>query len=218
MPASRGMMTRAASALLFAATLGFSLAFPGSAAESPEGVARPQPVAEGVEAQGAEIMRQLLAREAGSPGVGESDRVLGSGGFGVAALSDLIHPNLEFSGDDVADTNENCVLFGGSLVPSPPATGVNYCVGIAAAGFCVVQPAGTAATNGLGHFFRCSGAGNMYNRVLLCNRDENKPAASSRLRVGAVRGGFVARGRRCIVVGDGGRRRRQCIWGLFRRR
>ena len=35
MPASRGMMTRAASALLFAATLGFSLAFPGSAAESP---------------------------------------------------------------------------------------------------------------------------------------------------------------------------------------
>ena len=209
MPASRGMMTRAASALLFAATLGFSLAFPGSAAESPEGFPRPQPIAEGVEgveAQGAEIMRQLLAREAGSPGVGESDRVLGAGGFsGVAALSDLIHPNLKISDGNVADTNDNCELFGGRLISAPLNVGVNYCVEISESGFCVIQPAGDERANRLGYRFRCSGADNLYNRVWKCNLDENKPAASARAcATEPCAEGLIARGRRCIVIGNGG--------------
>ena len=45
----------------------------------------------------------------------------------------------------------------------------------------------------------------MFNTVLSCNMDENKPAASSTgCAVDACSEGLEARGARCIVVGDGG--------------
>ena len=61
----------------------------------------------------------------------------GWGGSGLA-LPD-VHPGLVTNagpnGDDVANTTESCTQFGGSLVPSPPAVGESYCVGVADGGF-----------------------------------------------------------------------------------
>ena len=84
MPASRGMMTRAASALLFAATLGFSLAFPGSAAESPGG------------------------GEGGFRGSGSWAEV---GGF-PAGVADVLPPNIPADGDVPVNQESLRVVFG----------------------------------------------------------------------------------------------------------
>ena len=100
MPASRGMMTRAASALLFAATLGFSLAFPGSAAESPGGV-------EGV------FSGERVARLGGA-----------LEGF-PAGVADVLPPNIPADGD-VPVNQESCESFLGSFDPTPPG----FCIGI----------------------------------------------------------------------------------------
>ena len=100
----------------------------------------------------------------------------------------------------VEGTSANCERFGGRLVSAPVGVGENYCVGAAAAGFCVVSPAGTEGVdNRLGFRFNCEGSDKMFNKVLECNL-ENKPAASSSGCANNVcEGGRIARGAECVA-------------------
>ena len=116
MPASRGMMTRAASALLFAATLGFSLAFPGSAAESPAGAVL-QPASGGAESSKAEV-------------AGKSDRLSASRLADLPgerrAVWDALLPVIPVSGA-VPASQETCEAFLGTYDP----VGNGFCLDIA---------------------------------------------------------------------------------------
>ena len=206
MPASRGMMTRAASALLFAATLGFSLAFPGSAAESPEGFARSQSVAGAGGAPRAEVSgggsdRVLPLRAGDLPGVGSG------GELGVWGVSDivgpLIHPNVKEDGSGVIeDTASNCGYLGGSTASAP--RGVSgalppaYCVNLSDFSFCVLEDLTDA--------FPCSGLlddGALFTRVRHCN-ELNRRTVDNFTCGEECEAGLTARGDRCLVITSSG--------------
>ena len=180
MPASRGMMTRAASALLFAATLGFSLAFPGSAAESPEGVARPLPVSNTVESSKAEV-------------AGESDRLSASRLADLSgerrAVWDALLPVIPVSGA-VPASRETCEAFLGIYDP----VGNGFCLDIAhpqQAPFC------SMATN-------CP---ILFQRIRDCNLDYNRRGANIRPAPGGCGagcdGGLSAVGNKCVYEKGG---------------
>ena len=219
MPASRGIMTRAASALLFAATLGFSLAFPGSAAESPEGVAPPRPVAG---AAAAAVSNTVAAEAAELLGAAEwgrimaaQDRLSVSGGvarerlFGGKAdiLGPLIHPDLDYLDSEktmVRGTAENCVRLGGETLPASSILSEveQYCVGIGTkAGFCILSP---VEGNVNGSLFKCAGEGGLYDKVLECNRNNFQAQSKSRCEAMACEAGSTARGSMCLVLDESG--------------
>ena len=122
-------------------------------------------------------------------------------GWGGAALPD-IHPGLVTVNGNVTDEPDNCTRLGGTLIPAPPATGAFYCTGASRLNFCVVQP---HADSRFGQGQSCAGDGKLFNRVLSCNRDENKPTASrGACELEACAEGLEARGSKCIVVGNNG--------------
>ena len=204
MPASRGMMTRAASALLFAATLGFSLAFPGSAAESPEGAARPLTVSNAAESPKAEVAgesdRVLAPRTRDFPGVSPGGEL---GARGVADIvGPLIDPGLTSdSTGNVEDTAANCTTLGGTPVSAPGsvsgASPPAYCVGGAENAFCVIKD--------LSGFFPCYGAveGALFNHIRNCN-ELNLTALDNTACGGECETGLTARGAACLVVNPSG--------------
>ena len=131
-------------------------------------------------------------------------------GWGGAALPD-VHPSLVTLNGNVADTTDSCTQLGGELVDAPPSTGKSYCVGAASPdGFCVIEPAGSnnpaeADYNFLGYFFACAGGENLFNTILRCNQDENKPAVDKGVcALEACAEGLEARGGKCIVVASDG--------------
>ena len=131
------------------------------------------------------------------------------GGFG--AFADNVHPMLDRSGDNVADTEENCLLFGGETrtAPADLSDQGKYCVGIAIQqGFCVLSPNQNSSLTDLANVLRCGGgSGGLFYQAALCNgdgpngNDGNKPVRNNaECEPSACPEGLEARGRECVVA------------------
>ena len=174
MPASRGFISRAASALLFAGAAAMLLAFPGAAAENDNANAAPAPaffttanptgLPDGIE----------VAQVAGVPEIAD----------GGAAFPDALPPSIPADGN-VPETRESCEALLGDFNP----TGNGFCLDIAAATtpFCEIG----------------SGCQVLMNRVRDCNEMFNQRGGgfrpATRTSCGAVcEYGLTAFGNKCV--------------------
>ena len=166
MRASRGIVSRAASALLFAFAAAMALSFPGTAAEDVSGFARFGEVGVEVAALG-----ETRAFSGGAARVAVEERaVVVAQAEGNGGIPDLLHPNIpkDFN-TDIPDNAETCGYFNGTT--SNSAVGP-LCLGIATSQpFCVI-----GGTN----IFPCN---LLFPKVRECNAPDNadEPAYAGRL-------------------------------------